>query len=464
MTYYTLPARLISIGHWDERKARTGLLICFALFRSAPSTHPLCTFLFITHLASVLRIIHGDLFSQHPTIFRVRCKAMFASSSEIGIERRHAQLHRGILLSSNHSEGYASLTMRKGEILEHFNKKPFAARELAYKLVGLSNTRKILESLNLEGHPAVTEFNVADKLQDVPYNIANRIVYRSDLQTQFAELPDCFESDDDDDDEGGGGGGGGPPGLVDWLPDAPDGGGNEGSAGGSGASPSAGPAGSSAASGSGSGSSPSGVVMCAAAAAAASSGTGTSGTSGGDGELAPTLPPPPAAPPAAPPPTGKPPLQPHKKPHKDKSAAAAVVATPANSETIGKGIMHRLVTDAGCRHFLSTSLRSSVYTIKGQVGRELQSLDDQLLRPITLPGEVDFLSLLREDLIDMAMLAQASAITIIKHQSGLGNLFVSAPEDCSSQVGDGHIFLSEFRNIFDRLYCNNLTGHAVASS
>ena len=191
--------------------------------------------------------------------------------------------------------------------------------------------------------------------------------------------------------------------------------------------------------------------MCSAAAAAASSGTGTTGTSGGDGGRAPALPPPPPpAAPAAPPPTGKPSLRPRKKPHKDKSAAAAVVATPANAETIDKAIMHRLMIDARCRHFLSTYLRSSVYTIKGQVGRELQSLDDQLLRPITLPGEVDILSL-REDLIDMAMIAQASAFTIIKH------LFTII------DLGDGHMFLSGFRNIFT-ISCNSLTGHAVARS
>ena len=59
---------------------------------------------------------------------------MLASNVEIGIERDHARLHKKIILSSNHSEAYASLAMRQPEIVKRAERSPEDAEEFAVKL------------------------------------------------------------------------------------------------------------------------------------------------------------------------------------------------------------------------------------------------------------------------------------------------------------------------------------------
>ena len=47
---------------------------------------------------------HGADFHGCPTLSKIRRTAQFASNSEIGIERHHAMMHRGISGAPTHSE------------------------------------------------------------------------------------------------------------------------------------------------------------------------------------------------------------------------------------------------------------------------------------------------------------------------------------------------------------------------
>ena len=120
-SYYKLPVRNLGAGHWDERKGRAALLLAMAEFDHDAPNDPKSIALFSRIAPSlrndVLAVIHGADFQDYPDVAIFRAKARLASNVEIGIERNHAMLHRGILPAPNHSEAYAALTIRTGELL-----------------------------------------------------------------------------------------------------------------------------------------------------------------------------------------------------------------------------------------------------------------------------------------------------------------------------------------------------------
>ena len=68
--YYTLPIRFLSMGHWDERRARTGLFISLAWFDQHGPGNPVNDY--VVRLfspgpgslrAQVVAIIHGAGFA-----------------------------------------------------------------------------------------------------------------------------------------------------------------------------------------------------------------------------------------------------------------------------------------------------------------------------------------------------------------------------------------------------------------
>ena len=66
---------------------------------------------------SIVQIVHGARFQDHPEVQKERRKAMFLSSTEVSIERDHALMHAHIKTAPYHSEAYASIQVRKHEIL-----------------------------------------------------------------------------------------------------------------------------------------------------------------------------------------------------------------------------------------------------------------------------------------------------------------------------------------------------------
>ena len=196
----TLPLKALTIGHHDEAKARAGLLISCAMYdrdvgRPGVQVHRFSERLFghgaASLRAAVFDVITGAPFEDHPELLLLRAKARFASNIEIGIERDHAQLHRHILLASHHTEAYASLAMRKGEILDSFDENPERARTFAGILSDVRSPGTCLSALGLAAHPVVSDSSSVsrDGKLVVPQHIACRVIYRGDLQTQFSTLP-----------------------------------------------------------------------------------------------------------------------------------------------------------------------------------------------------------------------------------------------------------------------------------
>ena len=251
--FYRLPLKALAIGHPDVRKARAGLVIALAQFRMEVSgaSHEWIQAMFVEHpdslLPSVLAVIHGDRFDAHPQLQQQRRKAMFVSNSEIGVERDHAQLHQNILAAHNHSEAYASIHMRKYELVEALENDKEVLESYNRQLMHASSADKILLSLDLMQHPSLPAQPGLDGRYDI--KTVREIVYRSDLLTQYSEFPEDVLAAGPGDDGPGSGGGGGP---GDDGPGSGAGGGiGPGSSSGAGGSGGSGPGSSSGAGGSG---------------------------------------------------------------------------------------------------------------------------------------------------------------------------------------------------------------------
>ena len=187
--YYRLPIKAVSVGHPDERKARAGLAICLALHSQGGDNarHPLCERLFgvgpDSMRASVIAVVHGDWFSQHPALLQQRRKMRFVSNSEISVERDHAMLHQHLLTASNHTEAYASVQMRKSEIVKHMESSEEHVAQLANHLADVRSAKAVASHLSLLTHTGIADPDHVDM------GTCRRIVYRADLQTQYARLP-----------------------------------------------------------------------------------------------------------------------------------------------------------------------------------------------------------------------------------------------------------------------------------
>ena len=116
-----LPLKLLCIGHPDLNTARTHLAIALVQYANIPAgqtPHPLSRKLFHDLREPLLEFLHGSSVDEFPELLLLRQQARFASNIEVGIERRHAQLHRHIRLATHHSPAYASVGMRKDEVIQ----------------------------------------------------------------------------------------------------------------------------------------------------------------------------------------------------------------------------------------------------------------------------------------------------------------------------------------------------------
>ena len=81
--------------------------------------------------------------------------------------------------------------MRKDEIVDSIECQPHMARSLAWSLKAAQSPIDVMRSLNLLAHPGLLPLrDGVESLQQVPQHIANRLVYRLDYETTFAEIPD----------------------------------------------------------------------------------------------------------------------------------------------------------------------------------------------------------------------------------------------------------------------------------
>ncbi|CAE7347030.1 unnamed protein product [Symbiodinium sp. KB8] len=128
--FLELPLKLLCIGHPQLRLARTHMAICLAKYdavagRANTTQHPLA----VKWLDSsgplrqlILQFVHGAAPETLGPLAAFRAKARLASNLEVAIERCHAQLHRALRLAPRHSEAYASVNLRKSEIIQDMDR------------------------------------------------------------------------------------------------------------------------------------------------------------------------------------------------------------------------------------------------------------------------------------------------------------------------------------------------------
>jgi hypothetical protein len=204
-----LPLKLICLGHWDLAVVRQHLGQCLVLYDNLPggTHHPWTEQLL--HPASPLRdmcelLIAGDTtFDECDDLAKHRARAQFLPTLEVSIERKHAQLHHGIRLSPRHGGAFASMMLRKGELIRGLDENAEELHtELAALLRAYSSPRSCIIALGLQSHPVFAPHRINGELsRDLPHTLAVKVVYRCDVETQFMELPDVHPPDEHDDDE-----------------------------------------------------------------------------------------------------------------------------------------------------------------------------------------------------------------------------------------------------------------------
>ena len=189
-----LPLKLLCIGHPDIQTARTHLAIALVQYANVPEghdPHPMCRKLFHDLRVPLLDFLQGQNIEEFPELLLMRQQARFASNIEVGIERRHAQLHRHIRLATNHSAAFASVGMRKDEIIQLLEEKPGDVTQMALLIDRAGSAKDSVEALDLQFHPSINAWRVNGRLTQtcLPHNAAVNAIYRCDAQTIFSDLP-----------------------------------------------------------------------------------------------------------------------------------------------------------------------------------------------------------------------------------------------------------------------------------
>ena len=185
--HYDLPVKAFAIGHPESARARAGMAAAMAKFDRGMhgADHQWCRHLFSNAglRASVLAVIHGSEWAEHPELLRERRKAFFASSSEVAVERDHAVVHQYILGAHNHTEAYVSCMLRKHEFVDFVETSSQNLDSYVGCLSKLRSWKSIASFLGLLGHAHIEDPDHVS-LQEV-----REVVYRSDARTQYARLP-----------------------------------------------------------------------------------------------------------------------------------------------------------------------------------------------------------------------------------------------------------------------------------
>lgn len=98
-----------------------GLLICFTLFEDGHTTDvPWLRYLFTDHVtrARILNAMHGAPCAAYEWLERLRYKCLFATSSQVGIERDHAPLRRNIIAASHRFRRVRFNIYEEGQTIE----------------------------------------------------------------------------------------------------------------------------------------------------------------------------------------------------------------------------------------------------------------------------------------------------------------------------------------------------------
>ena len=193
-----IPIKICCFGHPDKRKARTHGALCLIEYENIPLeeqqlplTDEVCNPAGPT-FGEAIDFIQGGDFALVPRLRVVRNKGKFASNVETAIERDHAFLHRQIILAPHHSEAFASLGIRRPNLVSAVDESRAAAIRFSELLDSNRSAASCIEALGLAAHPSLRDFvNDRGELdKNLPQHVACRVVYHADLQSMFLDLPD----------------------------------------------------------------------------------------------------------------------------------------------------------------------------------------------------------------------------------------------------------------------------------
>ena len=190
-----LPYALCGVAHYEESKARSAAQACLAKFedviakRSGDSSG--------MHALTIAWLSQGTLrdalvlFAQGVSRNDLRlawlkyncARLLFVPILERSVEGRHAVVKKATLHARNHNGSYVSCRLRVKELLDHGHRTPVALQEIAAFLGQVRIAKWLMRHVGLAGHPAATRVE-----GDVSDSLADKIVYRLDAATQFADL------------------------------------------------------------------------------------------------------------------------------------------------------------------------------------------------------------------------------------------------------------------------------------
>lgn len=113
-------------------------------------------------------------------------KLQFASCVSRSVEGRHGILKRILLHCPSATASHSSLAMRLPEFTQAIMDDPVTLKELAAEVDVVRNARWIIHQLGFDRHAAWYE-------EGDGWARARKIVYRTDLETQFQVFPDVFK-------------------------------------------------------------------------------------------------------------------------------------------------------------------------------------------------------------------------------------------------------------------------------
>ena len=195
----TLPLKLFALGFHNQDRARKAMVECCLQFEQLSeqeqesSVHVLTTKL-LSYKGVYRFFMQGGELS--PALQSIAHQMLLTPTLEISVERLHAFLKQRTLASHHISGAYASLQLRRPEILKchrtHFN-------ELAECCSLVSSPAAIVEALELQHYPDFLEFHHdADEESNavpsvrgcVPQSLVDAVIYRRHLDMQYMKLPE----------------------------------------------------------------------------------------------------------------------------------------------------------------------------------------------------------------------------------------------------------------------------------
>ena len=185
--YESLPLKLLILGHLDVDKVRAGLIDCLLQYEALENPDVISQSILwhASMRAEALRFVVEHIhITECPGLRRFRLRALFLPTTEISIERKHAELHRWILSAPHHSPAFASLGVRRKEVTATVD-DPLAFESLCEASINMHAPEDCLQVIGIVHHPDTQQYRREDGTfsSSAPDSIAKNSVYRCDFLT-----------------------------------------------------------------------------------------------------------------------------------------------------------------------------------------------------------------------------------------------------------------------------------------